>query len=580
MKIFKTIIILSSIFVFSSCEDVLDKKPLDKVSEADVWETEALIRAYVTDLYQRFPFFVLSGSSKWLNYSDEATTATGNTGAMTQGNMSRTNEPEPYWEYGYIRDCNVFLEKIGDTPLADNVKQQLEGEVRFIRAYIYFEKMKRYGGVPLVDVVLDPFSPIDSKYTKRSKEETIADFIDAELTKAISLLSDSPTPRGKINKWTAYAFQARACLWSACIAKYGNVELDGLVGIPAARAGQFFQKASTAADAVIGSEKYSLYNKTPADKAENYRNLFLDDKDNNEIIFEKVHDGINISHGFDEANRPPSFSYRDGGLLDPTLDFILAYENIDGSADQPAFGINHLYDDGYEPFANKDPRLKASVFFQADKWQDGKVQTYEALDTLSIPDPNKVITNPNQSYKGIPGAGADSRSRIIENQSTNSGFIIKKRIDHNNMKLVNSSTNWIEFRLAEMYLIKAEAEMELGNGVSAAAALNETRKRAGITLVDQNTITLEKVRLERRSELAFETHRYWDLRRWRTAISELNSKRFQGLRIIMHYQTGKYYFIPFNCESFTRVFRQEHYYNPITNARRDNNPDLVENPIY
>jgi hypothetical protein len=120
----------------------------------------------------------------------------------------------------------------------------------------------------------------------------------------------------------------------------------------------------------------------------------------------------------------------------------------------------------------------------------------------------------------------------------------------------------------------------MGNLKDAADALNMTRGRAGISLVDESTITLDKVRTERRSELAFEGgHRYWDLRRWRMAQDVLNH-RFQGLQIIFHYASGQYYFIPFECESFTRVFRPEHYYNPITSNRVDNNPNLVENPLY
>ena len=132
-----------------------------------------------------------------------------------------------------------------------------------------------------------------------------------------------------------------------------------------------------------------------------------------------------------------------------------------------------------------------------------------------------------------------------------------------------------------MYLTKAEAEFELGHLDVAATALNATRERAGISSVTASTITLDKVRTERRSELAFEEgNRYWDLRRWRIASDVLNAHRFQGLRIIFHYPTGKYYFLPMNCEGFSRTFNPEHYYNPITTGRISNNPDLVENPLY
>jgi hypothetical protein len=130
-----------------------------------------------------------------------------------------------------------------------------------------------------------------------------------------------------------------------------------------------------------------------------------------------------------------------------------------------------------------------------------------------------------------------------------------------------------------MYLIKAEAEFELGNPGPAAEALNMTRNRAGINLVDATSITRDLIRNERSSELAFEVHRYWDLRRWRIAENVLTG-RMQGLQIILHAATMKYYFIPFDCESFSRSFKPEHYYNPITNSRIDNNPKLVENPLY
>src|SRR5690606_24889683 len=123
-----------------------------------------------------------------------------------------------------------------------------------------------------------------------------------------------------------------------------------------------------------------------------------------------------------------------------------------------------------------------------------------------------------------------------------------------------SDTNWIVFRLADVYLTQAEAEYDLRNLPEAVAALHMTRRRAGISLVNEGTISLEKVRRERTSELAFEGgHRYWDLRRWRTAESVL-THRFQGLQIILHYESGKFYFMPFDCESFTRVFRPQHYY--------------------
>jgi hypothetical protein len=260
----------------------------------------------------------------------------------------------------------------------------------------------------------------------------------------------------------------------------------------------------------------------------------------------------------------------------------MGYENADGSTDDPQFGIANLYNDGRGPFAKKDPRLFGSVFFEKDAWSGGTVKTYEGIDTCKAgPNTSKIVSNVNGSYITTPYVGIDSRTQVKDDFSTNSGFLVKKYTDNRKSMIADgqSITNWIIFRLAEMYLTKAEAQFELGNLADASTALNMTRSRAGISTVNASTITLAKVRTERRSELAFENSRYWDLRRWRSAESVLNH-RFQGLRIIYHYYSGKYYFLPINCESYTRSYTPAMNYNPITDSRKDNNPDLVENPLY
>jgi starch-binding outer membrane protein, SusD/RagB family len=580
MKSIKYILFLFLILSQSSCKDVMNKAPLDKISEADVWNNDVMVNSYVTNLYTRIPFFnALDYNSSFWNWCEEGTTSTGNSSNVTQGTVTKTSENNGYWDYAYIRDCNVFLKQITASTISQAVKTQLEGEVRFMRAFAYFEMMKRYGGVPLVDDVVDPFQTIPDKYQVRATEEAIANFINTELTTAIGLLTDVTTPRGRINKWTAYALNARAMLWAASIAKYGAVQLNGIVGIPATQANAFYAKASAAADAVINSGKYALYNPVPADKAENYRRIFIDEE-HSEVIFEKPYDGVNVGHSWDGWNAPDTWVGR-GSLCDPTLEYILGFENIDGSTTQPTFGPDQLYSNGYEPFLNKDPRLRATVFFQGETFPNGPINTYEGIDPSATPDPTKIISNPNIAYNGVATVGLDSRMTTKDDLSTNSGFIVKKFVVTTKKDIAEgqSYTNWIAIRLAEMYLTKAEAEFEIGNKGPAATALNMTRSRAGISLVDATSITLDKVRTERRSELAFEAQRYYDIVRWRIGIATLNT-RFQGLRIIYHFASGKYYFIPFFCETFTRAFKQEMYYNPITTGRIDNNPKLVENPLY
>ncbi len=146
-----------------------------------------------------------------------------------------------------------------------------------------------------------------------------------------------------------------------------------------------------------------MYNAIPEDKAENYRNLFFDEE-NPEVIFEKAYDGINIDHSWDAWCAPDTWVPR-GSLCDPTLEFILGYENVDGSATQPVFGKDQLYSNGYEPFADKDPRLLATVFFQGDVYPNGEVDTYEGIDPGATPYPSAILNNPNETYNGKSEVG-------------------------------------------------------------------------------------------------------------------------------------------------------------------------------
>ena len=455
----------------------------------------------------------------------------------------------------------------------------MKGEVLAMRGIVYYEKMKRYGGVPLIDVVLDPFGEIDEKYLIRAKEEEVYELVDADLAAAIELLTPNHTPTGRINKWVAQAYRARANLWAASIAKWSSVELDGVVGIPAGRANELYGKAVTAARAVIDSERYELYN-NHADKSENYRYLFLDDS-NSEIIFERLYDGITIAHEFSHMNYPTRFSAGQGSHINPLLELLYAYEYIDGSTTQPEIGPDNLYADGRALWANKDPRLRGSVFLQGEPYGGDIIQTYDGLDPSPTPDPDNILQSSTVFYNGVVASGPDSRLSP-QNFRTQSGFLLRKYIideplvERNTMK-----TSWKAIRLAEMYLIVAEGEFELQNLGPAATALNATRQRAGISLVDETTITRDILRNEIRVELAFEGFRYWDLRRWRLGESLLQrTEAMQGLRTILHYETGQYYFLPLDAETFTRNYRFEHYYNPITRARMENNVLLIENPGY
>lgn len=569
--------------VMGSCTDVLDYDPIDKISDADVWEQEDLMEAYITRMYDSFPFIDYGWPSRHAIFrADIATTNTGasNTNASTTGGMTHANDHWGYWNYSYIRELNVFLENLPDSPIDEAVKRRMEGEIRTMRAAVYLRKQKLYGGVPLVDIVLDPFEDIDEQYLVRSTEEQIADFIDSELATAIELMNwdQNQSATGAFNKAVAYAYKARANLWAASIANYGSVQADGLVGIPANRADEFYQKAADAANAIIDSGIYALYDES-ADKVENFQNVFLEDG-HSEVILEVIKDGLNKTNRQNYENVPPRASAGGGGYGGPLLEYLLRFENVDGTDGDPEFGPDHLYDSAVEPWLNKDPRLHATVLFNGQERWGLTIESWDGTDSGLVPDPNNIVDDPAVEFDGIPALGLDARRHGWETNGRTGMYPLKYIHETPLEQAGRGDINWKEIRLAEMYLIVAEAEYELGNPGPAADALNATRVRAGISLVDADSITLETIRNERTNELAYEGFRWWDLRRWRTAQDVLHNTEVRGLRPIRHHASGRYYFLPEPAEEFTRSFSAEHYYNPITDNRRENQPQLVENPGY
>ncbi len=570
--------IILLVVLMASCD--LDEPPRDRVSAEQVFEDEAFADALALDLYRQFPFTGFDDFDGKLGANDLGTYRGSNAQeCLTHGGMTTTNDCEGLWDYVFIRDINSFIENIRMSELSDAFKTRLEGEVRVLRAAVYFKMQKRYGGIPLVDVVLDPFEDVPDQYRVRSTEEAVADFVDSELAAAADLLTEAdPASTGRVNRWTALAYKARANLHAASIADFGTLASNGLTGIPANRADEFYGKASAAAQAVINSGQYTLL--SGGDPEQTYRNIFIEDS-NSEIIFERIYNGVEINHNFAHLNQPTPFSEGQGSEMNPTLELINRYENIDGTFSTPEFGTANLYDNGRQPWEGKDPRVFASFLFEGDDYAGNIVELYEGIDpTPGAPNPDNIVSEVGVQVNGKNSVGGASR-RQANQFFPSTGFLLHKYIPPT--PLVPSGTesnNWKELRLGEMYLIAAESEFELGNLDEAATWLNFTRNRVGLIDLDASTITRDRVRLERTSELIYEGHRWFDIRRWRTALDLINSQVVGGLRVIYYDATNQFYFLPIDGETVQRVFRPEHYYNPITNGRIAAQGELVENPGY
>lgn len=600
------------LFGSSACSNYLEKESFDIITPDKVWNDSKLIDAVLVGMYyyvqmEDFDYWYreawrLQNAS---SMSDDAQGSFQKDPLFDNGNTTYTYEDALFEQkfsdmFKYIRNCNDFLYQIEiSTILSEDKKKELAAEVRFIRAMHYFTLVKRYGGVPLIKESQE-YNPsdIESLRVPRNTEKEIYDFIVSECQAAAQSLPETRSAEGKYraNKYVALSLCSRAALYAGSIARYGTVQSDGLVGIPASEADRYFQASYDASKTITESGQYALYNKKPDDKAQNFCDMFLKGNgDNGEYIFQKQYSVAGgKAHSWDKRNAP--FSYRAGGWgcgIAPTLELVEAYEYVDGSEGTlkiaDANGKQVRYDDPIDIFKNKDPRLFASVYLPGSPCQSTKIEwkrgiivsDNERYQATSQPDGGNtiVINGTTYSTSGKDG-GADA------GDASKTGFYQKKFFDETltDMNMNKSETPWPVFRLGEMYLNLAEAAMELNKSSEALDAINKIRERAGIALL--TNINIEKIRHERRVELAFEGHRFWDMKRWR--IAHLNVEQgglngFRGTALYPWYdiRDGKYVFeIGKNAPKQVRIFLEKNYYTKINQDDMNSNPNLIQNPGY
>lgn len=617
IKIFPVALLL---LAMASCNDYLDREDTSGIITPDlIWQNPKAIEAVLVNMYDgglRLDEFDdwYGGKETFRNQtalSDEAQGSYQKDPAFSDANGVYVYEDflfdggDKFTErYKYIRRANDFLYNLAATSaLNDDDKKLIEAEARWIRAMYYFSSVKRYGGVPLLT---EPQKYVpgnnEALYIARNKESEIYDFIISECKDVVRVLPATRSGSGKYRATSgaAWALLSRAALYAGSIAKYGTVKLDGVVGIPSTEAQRYFTESYDASKEIFKLGIYSLYDKN-ANKSENYNEIFTKttNGNNGEYIFQKQYDfAAGKGHMWDKLNAP--FSYRGDGWgcgMAPTLEMVEEYEYIDGSDGKlkiyEADGVTpRRFTDPIDLFDNKDPRLLGSVFVSGSpckgtkiEWVRGVVapdgQRYQAYNQ---PDKDNTIEINGVKYNA---SGKDGGADVGDASKT--GFYLRKFYDEtltdmSDIDKKRSETPWVVFRLGETYLNLAEACMELGGkDAEALSAVNEIRKRAGIAQL--TTITLQKVRHERKIELAFEKHRYWDMKRWRIAhldVSQGGLTNFRGTALYPWYNIsdGKYTFDTGIPPKQKRLFQEKNYYIKLTNDDLTTNPLVVQNPGY
>lgn len=475
-----------------------------------------------------------------------------------RGTVTSLNNPDAYWANSYfgIRAANVFLANIDQVPIATLTKQYYKSEARFLRALFYWELLKRYGGVPLLgNEIIELNGNIERP--RNSFAETV-DYIVNECTVIKDSMRADPVSSsdwGRASKGAAVALKCRVLLYAASpLFNGGGFETDpvkkALTGYPTFDASRW-QKV---VDAVTEFNALGTYYKLVTTGSPTAFASVFTTKMNSEIIFAKQ--AANTSAL--EVNQSPAgyvvSNTRSLGLTSPTQNFVDAFPMANGLAiTESGSGYNAV-----TPYAGRDPRLAVTIFHNGLQWLGRPVQTYEGGQDK----PNNPAVAPVQTRTGY------YLRKFLGNFSGSTAFS-------------SQSHNFPLFRYAEVLLNHAEALNELGQVEAAVNQIKTLRARAGIA-AGANTrygikagITQDEMRTliqnERRIELAFEEHRFWDIRRWKIAAQVLTTP-LTGVRI-MNGTPVTYQPIPV----LTPTFSNRLYHMPIPYDEMLKNSKLVQN---
>lgn len=562
----------------------------------------------------------------------------------SNSNPTPTPVSEGWWGYTSIRYTNLFFQTISslkaNKTLTAAQYDRLNSEGHFCRAYLYFGLAKRYGGVPIINGVQELSSDNSALYVPRSKEKATWDYILSECDSAILNLPTTVTSQDgtfRATKWAAYALKSRAALHAASLAKYWNnapltgIAVDqGLVG-GVTDANNYYLQCINASKALIDNGGYSLYKPTPANSAEaakNFQTIFeTPSAAASEIIFKKGYiDGSTVSSN-NGHNTDIWFSPTQTHIGTPymysrwstTLDLVELFEDYtdnrvgaskqlvtrtDGietevlnyGADVNITRPYKYYTNQYDIFAGKDARLFGGIIVPGCVFKgvtinmqggliksDGTKQIFQDGSAVGL-DGNTYYTfgsNNSNSYSGFASMNASWASNY-----SCTGFALRKFIQEAKAVpgLGYASTNdWIDFRLAEIYLNYAEAAIESGQGDAALAAtyLNAIRHRAAHT--DNLPATLANILKERRVELFFEGQRYWDLVRRREYHTLVTGYKRKALVPILDLRQNppKYFFVRtwilYDQMANGYTMNTRGYYQSIPGTASNN---LVQNPLY
>lgn len=475
------LLIAASIFIlsFSSCDDLLDVTPKDKITPETFFSTEADLQAFSTNFYNSLP----KDRDLYKDDADNITHSTPNSAATDSRTVPASGGG---WEWGYLRRFNTLLQYSVNCK-DKTVRTRYQALTRFFRAYFYFEMVKRFGDVPWYDTELF-VSETDQLNKPRDSRELVMKKILEDLDFAITNLSTTPSVY-TVTKWTALSLKSRICLFEGTFRKYHNLNLS-------TNADFFLQESITASRELMKESNYTLYTEGGTNQA--YRKLFTSQNaPTTEVIMAR-----NYNLTYDIYNTVGTYHTSVGeGRPGVTRKIIASYLMNDGSrfTDNPNWETMTFVDE----CKNRDPRLAQSIC----------TPSYQPIvsNRKNIPDLNACVTG----------------YQLIKYEDEAVGG--------------KSDIDLFYFRLAEVYLNYAEALAEINQLTQddLDISINKLRDRVGMPHLIMKTANANpdpyllanttgypnvsganqgvilEIRRERTIELLSEHFRYDDILRWK-----------------------------------------------------------------
>lgn len=537
-------------FLWGCNEDFMEKRPLDGYSELDVFDDEVLAQNFINGSYRgiRFSFDDENSFTDGLtdNGFNQHGSAEGSIRIYTRAEVSQDDGEaitRDLWQhsFNYITRTNQFFDKTQSTAIPPHILSGMEGEMHFLRAYFYFELMKWYGEVPIIDY---PFVLGQDNYdVSRAGIDEVVNFIVSDCDEAIEKLAGkNELPSGKASREAAMALKAKTLLYAASPLYNENNDQSKWVA------------ARDANRAVMDIGVASLIS-TP----EQYGDMFSG-HNQSEVIFSRYFTQTN-NQGWGVNLWLFPNSYGGWATITPTQDLVDDYELVSGTAiDDPNSGY-----DPQNPYQGRDPRFYQSIIHNQAVFQGSTYDPY--LDAEDPSDPAR--------------AGKDSRlSSNAPHNATRTGYNFRKYTDEERGDQSGNVHPFIVFRLAEFYLNFAECELALGNEPEARMAINAVRNRIGMPdVTSSGERLLEDYRRERRIELVLEDHRFFDMRRWMMG-SEMLDKPATGVDVLRN-PDGSFAYNYSLVADQNRRWQNRMYFLPIPfNEIQRSNNRMTQNPGY